>query len=238
MILRTMRVDPDVEAQLLCEGCGYRLEGLGSGVACPECGRLAELSDPARRAGSAWQRGMGLSGWWRTTIGLIREPRAFWERVRPDQRSGRDLAFINAAVTASLVLGIPVATRLSGELFYALLWMIAFGAVWTMTLAEQFGVRFWGNVHGGRVTKAIAWSVCGHASAGWTLGGLLAGGGWALGRALGDPRLFTIDVSWHYQDVGLALALFVCGAVIGMFVFETLTYIGVRRMRFVNAPRV
>ena len=47
------------ETDVLCEHCGYVLNGLPPGSNCPECGRPAADSDPALRTPTAWEKSAG-----------------------------------------------------------------------------------------------------------------------------------------------------------------------------------
>lgn len=149
--------------------------------------------------------------------------------------SGRGLAALNAAATGALAAAVPAGALRDVGLFLTIgpaLALLVFG----LTFVETLGIRFWGRVHGFRVTRAVAWSVCGHASFGWVVGGGLAGAAWVVGQldavgsgytAFGAGRvLATAPVA--------QLGLIVLAAVVGMLLFETLTYLGVRRMRYAN----
>jgi hypothetical protein len=55
--------------ELLCDRCGYSLEGTPEAAVCPECG-LDFAASRAARVGSAWQRRPSL--WtWAKTVGLM-----------------------------------------------------------------------------------------------------------------------------------------------------------------------
>lgn len=221
--------------ELWCEACGYPLMGVLEGVRCPECGAEACLSDPARRTGSRWQRGAGPWALAVSGAAALTSPRRFWDVVTPDRRSGRWLAAAHAVAAGGL--GVGTVAVIQGDVGLALtLLPLAVGAVWVMTVVETMGIMFWGRVHGARVTRDIAWAVCGHAAVGWTIGGALAAFGWVVGQLLSDDAGFRVFGSGRFKATG-ALAspvLVVVGAVAGMLLFETLTYLGVRRMRYAN----
>jgi hypothetical protein len=118
--------------------------------------------------------------------------------------------------------------------------MLAIGVaalVFGLTWVEVGGIRFWGRVHGFRVTRGVAWSICGHASVGWLVGGCLAAVGWVVGQAISetDYRVFGSGRFVALAPVA-APVLIAVGGIAGLLLFETLTYLGVRRMRFANAP--
>lgn len=235
MILKAANVDVEIADQLWCEGCGYRLDGIGLEGVCPECGRERRLSDPARRAGSAWQQGVSLGAWVRTGLGVLRHPRTFWDRVLVDGRSGRSLAMMNAASASTLMIGVPAVVMRLDLLTSVMVWLLLTSVLWILTAVERWGLSFWGRVHGGRVTSDVAWVVCGHAGVGWVIGGGLAGIGWILGG------LFTASQWTLFRGVVFisgppSLWTFGVGCGVGLLTFEMLSYLGVRRMRFANAP--
>lgn len=111
-------------------------------------------------------------------------------------------------------------------------------ALWILTGVEQLGLRFWGRRRERRVTKAIAYAVCAHASAGWLLGSMIS----SIGLAL-VPFLHHIEraastlfgpFAANRTEIALRLIPFL-GAIIGLLAFETLAYLGARRCRFANA---
>ncbi|MEZ6318065.1 MAG: hypothetical protein R3B49_04810 [Phycisphaerales bacterium] len=63
------------EYTVLCERCGYVVEGLDPAGACPECGKPIAESLPERRVGTPWQRAR--SAWWDTH-------RAYPDATEPD----------------------------------------------------------------------------------------------------------------------------------------------------------
>lgn len=69
------------EYELLCERCGYSLEGLPCGGACPECGRAIAESLPQRRLGSPWQQHPGVAGWLKTVWACSVGPQASMGQV-------------------------------------------------------------------------------------------------------------------------------------------------------------
>ena len=115
-----------------------------------------------------------------------------------------------------------------------------------LTTLETLGLRTVGRQRGWRVTRNVAWTVCAHASFGWVVGGLLAMVLHALSLTPpGQAGLLKV-LSWidgyigyfYFAGRGLQEWLPRClGLFLGMLVFETVVYFGVRRCRFANPTK-
>lgn len=248
---------------LVCEGCGYAVDGLREDLNCPECGRPIATSMPERRTGSTWQRTGGLAGWWSTNVTTLRRPGVQFEVVRVERRRSTRLAQINALLAAGVAIAPLAVTRTlamwpTGEpivdfasqvrapsklaaIQAGLTWLlVAMGLAWVglmvLTAIEARGLRFFGARRGWRSSRDVAWAVCGHASVGWIIAGVL----WAAGSLLaGHPWLLRLEnIAWldPVRPV-IRLGPAILGGFAGMMVFETLAYVGFRAMRFANAPR-
>ncbi len=112
-----------------------------------------------------------------------------------------------------------------------------------LTSLETIGLRTFGARRGWRITRPVAWSVVSHASAGWLAAGLLAMLFHALAQlpalhprlldlyALLDQHLNIFGFTWATTTRWMPTTL---GLFLGMLVFETIVYFGIRRCRFAN----
>lgn len=245
-------------AALLCETCGYVIDGLPTSGPCSECGRPVADSLPERRTGTAWQRSPGVRSWFITNFAAIFRRRQTFDTLRADNRGWRSLLIVNL-IFASLALVAPWAGVLAGDPMRTARnsgiseYLVAAFAIpievllvalflYLLTWIEARGIRFFGGRRGWRITAPLSWQICAHASIGWTLAAVLMFAGLAASvpafallerlGALGRPGFMYFSL----RDA-LGVILGAGGFFIGLLVFETLVYIGVRRCRYANPPR-
>lgn len=245
----------------LCERCGYPINAIGDADVCPECGEPEKNSHFQSRAGTNWQRRPSFRTWIATNASILRHPATQFRLATIETRRSWLLLGLNLFVAGMLLVapwtGVPLGdpargllhSGWKGDLLFAL-WTLAqsVGAaivLGLLTSIEFQGIRFFGKQRDWRITKTVALVVCAHASVGWIvmaalptivlaafataqrLFGLVANGTVNLGSRFGQVSLNTIATGG-----GLVAAL-----VIGLLVFESLVYIGVRQCRYANRER-
>lgn len=241
--MRASAAKPD---QLLCEACGYALEGLPAEGVCPECARPVALSRPERRVGSPWQRKPSLMNWLRTGWVVLRHPRSCWDEVRIEPGGSDGLLTANLLVAAALPAIPPVVDSLRspagrGEVaaFIIVMFLVPLGVLITLTLVEGSGLRFFGALRRWRVTRRVAVTVCAHASFGWVVGGTLEAVLITLMLLLGGVE---DAIKAHYRFLPLGALMderywALLGAfcfLLGMVWFSLLAGAGFHRLRFAN----
>jgi hypothetical protein len=242
------------ESELLCENCGYDIGGIAAGMNCPECGKPVASSFPERRAGSAWQERRGLWSWMLTNYEMLRRPRRVFDRMRMDDKGYLGLLGLNLGM-AGLMLTVPWVGTLMGDparnargastairvFAYArsmLVGTLSVGMLlFLLTFVEVMGIRFFGRRRGWRITRNVAWQICAHASIGWVLAAVLT-----LLSLVVWLNVSYFGLSGWLERAGstgdyVMAAVPATGFFAGMFVFELLVYVGMRRCRFANAPR-
>ena len=220
------KLDPSIdEYTLLCERCGYVIEGLATDGVCPECGKPIAESLPERRVGTPWQQSRGWKSlaitWWLT----LTRPCRTLQIMRFDRDSSRWLAI------SACGIGLPLA-----PVFLLLTWV------------EARGLVFIGTRHGYRLHPSNAWIVCAHGCVGWVVISVsLAVGGlvfaWGVDEALsyygyaieGNPEAFDPTLSeWLVYSSFVIAGL---GSLAGFLFFEWFAWLGLRRCKFANRAR-
>jgi hypothetical protein len=232
---------------LLCESCGYEIAGLPEYANCSECGTPVADSLPERRIGSPWQRRPSVRSWADTNILALRRAATLYRAVRIDVASGIGLVAANLLLAALLIVlpwsgvlkGDPLRHRGPGGPSTAVIigivlarTLVVAAALLLLTLIEWGGIQLGARWRNWRLTRAAAWQVCAHATAGWIVAamttwiGLIASlnlvyFGVASGPVAGTISRFVVPAAW---------------AVLGMMVFELLVWTGMRSCRFANPP--
>lgn len=248
------------EFDLLCEACGYLLEGLGADGACPECGRAIAESLPERRQGTPAQRSaspwaLGRTVW--LAVRSVRSPRVLWDAARVgDAVDGRICAML--LITASLfvaahaaILRVPeviwgdwvfstqserALSVVVGVILVPTLLAGAMIMLGVLTWVEKTGIRMFGRMHGRRITPAVAMTIVAHASAGWLVGAALLTPAWLVGRGLAATADHVAMLRWQLVYM-LPVILPALAALLGLLLFEVITWQGVMRLRYANRER-
>jgi hypothetical protein len=236
------------EYTLLCERCGYVVEGLPAEGACPECGKPIAESLPERRVGTVWQSNRpGLWTLARSWHACLFHPLRTLDQLAPGMPT-RGMRSLNAFVCAFLwligVVGPTVSLTFDPEIvepeemvFMVILsgvvavvtTTLVFAGVLLLTEIEARGLELISRQRGFRITPAIARRVCDHGGVGWAVcGGTVAVIG--LGSTAWHTRTGGMLPAWGYWS-GLGLIAF------GFLFFETFAWLGLRRLKYANRTR-
>ncbi len=241
------RLSSDItDETLLCERCGYVLEGLDERGACPECGQAIAESLPSRRTGTPFQVSPGWRGFVTQCKMLAQRPTELFGNVRVSSSPGVSIA-ADAFNIAALIALIPPAWRawlefragpslLAGVVSLGcllLVWYCIRQVMVMLTWIERVGVVFFSRRRGWRIGRALAQAICGNAAPGWIAAAVLMNLGFALAFLVDLLKPVLPLDQWAVREA-IKTALPLLGFVAGMLIFETLVYIGVRRCKYAN----
>lgn len=255
---------PRDEFELLCERCGYSIEGLPRETNCPECGRPVVESLLEARPGSPWQQRPDLRGWAATVALCLRSPRLAARTLRIETELSGKLRRINIRAAAALLTVLPAATYttqlLRGEAPYSMreltwpwaetaiqwlglagllvLWWVALSlTLAALTGTETWGIRSYGRLHAKRITPAVARTITAHATVGWVVAALFVSGGFLLG-------MLAYEVAMHHDVQPLRGVMMLAPiwmptilGLVGLLAFESIVYLGVLNCKFANRAR-
>ncbi len=247
---------------LLCEQCGYVLEGLDQDGPCPECGKPIEESLPERRIGTPWQQAPGFKSLMKT----------WWMTLRHPIRTFEAVSFTGTRWLTTITIGISSLIASSGWLLPILfsmknpayeidrssliqLWInlilmcatVLFISLNILTYIETKGLRFLGNRKDFRISPEVAKSITAHGSVGW----LLCAIGLCFSQFIGtilvylytpdlgpEPDVFFLFfVNGLPQWVNTTYLMLYMLVLPGFFYFEIFAYLGLRRCKYANSIR-
>ncbi|MEM6459100.1 MAG: hypothetical protein AAF710_06885 [Planctomycetota bacterium] len=203
---------------------------------CPECGRPIAASRAERRVGLPWQHAATPRAWLSTAAAIAIAPKSSFGRLDLGGSNLRDRLFLLSV--ASLVGGgWGLATLALTDRGFLMAWlqgMAAAKVVLAMSYVEVLGVTLFSRRRGWRVPITRAERVVAYASVGWVAAAAVLTMLRAVDAAGWADRWITLAVGTTAVDTALLLAAVGFGlAVLG---FETLVWVGVRAVRYGNAP--
>ena len=225
------------EYTLLCEKCGYVIEGLDQSGNCPECGKPIVESLPERRVGTPWQQEPGVGSLVRTWWMTLRHPLRTLDVMRVGHESEGLLLFNIVTATAYFSLGsvitlVALSTQtqfLQPIAFFLFATVITLPVLFMLTVIEMQGLRVIARQRNFRIDHTLARGICSHACLGWIICSILGSTSLmfvSAAKTTINPRL---DLTWWL----LAMLTFVPG----FLFFETFAWLGLRRCKFANRVR-
>ncbi len=196
-----IKYDPMDPFTLLCERCGYVIEGLDQDGVCPECGKPIVESLPGARIGTAWQQKQSKRNLFRTWWMMFRYPKKSIELIRFDHqkcieqltqtlilillvgsvgtatthlvRPRTDTSILNYVIGFALIFGISTIIGL-----FISAYSLAFSGICVL-VARSFPTRF---RH--RINADSLWNLTAHGSFVWLSTAAIVLGGQVVERAI------------------------------------------------------
>ncbi|MEZ6243750.1 MAG: hypothetical protein R3B57_11995 [Phycisphaerales bacterium] len=233
------------EFTLLCERCGYVIEGLEPSGNCPECGKAIAESLPERRVGTAWQRKPSVLSFYDLAMATLLHPLGTLDAMRFSRTSGQLGATYAAIAAVGVAAGAFVASVNSfarpfdrvgvvglvvAGVVAIVSWAISVVALMFLTWVETRGLVFFAARRGGRVTPEVARAITAHGSVGWVIAG--------IGAAVALFPMSRVEAAGHGTALDASVwAIGVLLVIAGFLFFETFAWLGLRRLKYANRAR-
>ncbi len=236
------------EYTLLCEKCGYVIEGLDTQGNCPECGKPIAESLPERRVGTPWQQnpsfGSLVRTWWMTLRHPLRTldvmcfddqiahgllPRTIfvfviWSSILAS------LPHLMAPMSWDLILGVGIVL-----VFNLMIWSTVALLVYLLVGIEALGLQIISRTKQTRITSTVAWTAVAHGAIAWGVSYIIWLAAWIWTSGL--PEQTESPHQFIYRLNHIMVPSLLIGLLIGLVLFETFAYLGLRRLKFANRPR-
>ena len=232
---------PPAETDLLCEFCGYTLNGLDRNGNCPECGMAIATSVSSRREPPVWERKPGT--FVATTLQIIVRPSAFFSGITARGDLRRAARFGHAHwLLASILFGIAGSTH--ATLFYLSgLWtakafshaggaialtIVSYLGLWLTTWVAVRLTAFEANYRGIRLPLPVVMRSMYYHAAHYLPVGLVAAATVLTYAVLYENRILDVQTLTPYL-------YFICAEIIAAAAYLFKTYwIGMRNLMYAN----
>ncbi len=254
------------EFTLLCERCGYVVEGLPPEGACPECGKPIVESLPERRPGTIWQNRSEPRPFLRTLIQTLLHPIRTLETIAVNpRRDHRLMVWSNMLAACLFSMGwwsTGLLTLLAEQPAAFPVWAVVvvvtafalFGLLWVLTLVESWGLRVIARGRCLRISADLSRSITAHGCVGWVVGGtaffifnltadsIMNATRYDLASDPDAPQMFRDYIIAFGNppapwSVYLAWLLRTFAMLGGFLFFETFAWLGLRRLKYANRVR-
>ena len=235
------------ETDVLCEGCGYTLNGLPPDSRCPECGRPAAESDPALRTPTAWEQkvadGSPAGGAFLTTSAAVMfRPTRFYRTLATRTHTPQAVLFAHVYWgLSSLLLGLAGYAHAAWFVFgdprsplHPLMWLLfalpTYAFLVAMNLLAARLTHWEASYRGLRLTlPVVRRGLHYHAAHYLPVAAIAAvtvvGYGYLVRRGLADPNRTT---TWYLYTLSGEVVL------AAVYLFKTY-WTGMRNMMYANA---
>lgn len=230
-------------ATTLCERCGYVIDDLDQQPNCPECGLPIEDSQPFNRRGTCWQRDPSVRSLARLAVDIHKRPLEVFRQLHAGRDSDRDLLWLGSLLPmlplvpiVAILLNTRWAMPVSIALGISVLMLVgAFAVNVLLSLIELRGVVFFSAKRGWRVPRELALAIIAHCTPCWVWAWIGAILGAIVGPAI-EAQIASFVANTLFVFI-IPTAPPLLGFVLGMLVFESIVYLGVRACKHANAFR-